>query len=83
MATLEELTQEIQPLRSTTLADFLEENRQKRALREENRLQQKFVRDVGAPDEFRVVGAPYVVNRKKEKDKYALKKLAWERYNLL
>jgi len=73
MATMDQLVddKDIQPLRPTTLqtANELQEIWKK----------EQFIHDVGAPNEFRISGAPSFVNRKKEKDDYELKKLAWIR----
>ena len=87
MATLDQLMedQDIQPLRPTTLT--IEGMRQKQIQRsliaERLRKQEKFIREVGAPDHFQVVGAPYVVDRKKEADEYELKKNMWAQRNLM
>ena len=79
MATMDQLVdnKDIQPLRPTTLSQNTGSQRM-------NEIQdiwkmERFVRDVGAPDEFRISGAPSFINRKKERDEYELKKLAWIR----
>ena len=80
MATVDQLTQEqdIQPLRPTTLSYSQQKTQALQGLH----LQDKFTREVGAPEEFRVSGAPYVVDRKREKDEYELRKLQWLRMNM-
>ena len=77
MATMDQLVddKDIQPLRPTTLPTASAKTHE---LQEMWR-QIQFIRAVGAPNEFRVSGAPSFINRKKEKDAYELKKLAWIR----
>ena len=78
MATMDQLVddKDIQPLRPTTLPN---QARQRTHELQEMWRQELFIRDVGAPNEFRISGAPSFINRKKEKDDYELKKLAWIR----
>ena len=76
MATMDQLVEnkDLQPLRPTTLqtANELQEIWKK----------EQFIHDVGAPNEFRISGAPSFINRKKEKDEYALRVLNWQRMHL-
>ena len=76
MATMDQLVddKDIQPLRPTTLPN---QARQRTHESQEMWRQIQFIRAVGAPNEFRVSGAPSFINRKKEKDDYELKKLTW------
>ena len=79
MATMDQLVEDkdVQPLRPTTLSQSLSSQRVNTLTSQER--QEQFIRAVGAPNEFRISGAPSFINRKKEKDDYELKKLAWIR----
>jgi len=79
MATMDQLVEDkdIQALRPTTLSQ--NSSSQRASTLQAMTRQEQFIRAVGAPNEFRISGAPSFVNRKKEKDDYELKKLAWIR----
>ena len=79
MATMDQLVdnKDIQPLRPTTLSQS-PSSQMTKELQEIWRKEQ-FIREVGAPNQFRISGAPSFINKKKDQDDYELKKLAWIR----